>query len=211
MSRYIAITDIHGECEKLKNLISKLDIRGDETFVFMGDYIDRGPDSRGVIDYLIDFGTQHKCVYLIGSHEYAYMNARKNTDEYYNFLFWNYGGPETVKSYGNFDNIYKIHGEFFESLKFYYLTDKYLFVHAGINPDYSLENQSEVDLVYIRSAFYNKKNPLKQKIIFGHTDFQKPFIAEDKIGIDLGCGKYKDAKLCGLILDNESEEFVYSD
>jgi serine/threonine protein phosphatase 1 len=106
----------------------------------------------------------------------------------------------------------KIHGDFYKNLKFYYLTDKYLFVHAGINPNYSLEEQNEVDLVYIRSAFFNHKHKLPQKIIFGHTEFDQPFISEDKIGIDLGCGKYKNAHLCGLILNEDGkEEFVYSD
>lgn len=210
MPRYIAITDIHGEIHKLNNVLSKIEMRDDDIFVFMGDYIDRGCDSKGVIDRVIELGETYKCVYLIGSHEYAYLNARKG-DSYYDYLFWNYGGPETVKSYGSFENIYKTHGEFLENLQFYYLTDNYLFVHAGINPNYSLEEQDETDLVYIRSTFYNNKHKLKQKIIFGHTEFDKPLIQNDKICIDLGCGKYKNAHLCALILDNGKEEFIYSD
>ena len=75
----------------------------------------------------------------------------------------------------------------------------------------SLEEQEETDFVYIRSAFYNSKHTLPQKIIFGHTEFDEPLIQKDKICIDLGCGKYKNAKLCALILDNGREEFVYSD
>ena len=84
-------------------------------------------------------------------------------------------------------------------------------MHAGINPEYSLEDQRETDLVYIRHKFIYSKHNLPQKIIFGHTDFDKPYIDNDKICIDLGCGKYKNAHLCALILDNEKEEFVYSD
>ena len=210
MVRYIAITDIHGELEKLEKVLSKIETRPDDIFVFMGDYIDRGPDSRGVVNKVIEISQQFKTITLIGSHEYALLHAKQ--DEYYNFLFWNYGGPATVKSYGgNFDNILETHGNFFRALEFYYLTDKYLFVHAGIDPQYSLEEQVETDLVYIRSAFYNKKHHLPQKIIFGHTEFNMPFVQDDKICIDLGCGKYKNAKLCALILDNGREEFVYSD
>lgn len=208
--RYIAITDIHGEYDKLDNLLSKITTREDDIFVFMGDYIDRGSKSKEVIDRVIKQSETHQCVYLMGSHEYAYLHAR-NHDDYFEYLFWNYGGPATVKSYGSFDNIYKIHGEFLENLKFYYLTDKYLFVHAGINPDYDLENQDEMDLVYIRHKFIYSKHKLPQKIIFGHTEFDKPYIDTDKICIDLGCGKYRNAKLCALILDNEKEEFIYSD
>lgn len=210
MARYIAITDIHGELAKLENLLSKLELREDDTFVFMGDYIDRGPDSRGVVEKIIGLGETYRCVYLIGSHEYALLHSK--SDDYYNYLFWNYGGPATVKSYGgSFDNILNIHGDFFRSLEFYYLTDDYLFVHAGINPDYPLEEQDETDLVYIRGKFIYSKHKLPQKIIFGHTEFDGPYITDDKICIDLGCGKYKDAKLCALILDNGKEEFVYSD
>ncbi len=210
MSRYIAITDIHGELGKLENLLSKIKSNSDDIFIFMGDYIDRGPNSKGVIDRVIEQSNYNKCIYLIGSHEYALMHAE--TDDYYQFLFDNYGGPATVRSYGGFQNIFRIHGEFLKNLKFYYLTDRYLFVHAGIEPNCSLENQNKVDLVYIRGRFIYSKHNLPQKIIFGHTEFDKPYIDNCKIGIDLGCGKYPYAKLCGLILDeNGKEEFVYSD
>ena len=210
MPRYIAITDIHGEYNKLENLLSKIPSKKDDIFVFMGDYIDRGPDSRKVVDRIIEQENYNKCIYLIGSHEYALLHAKQ--DDYYQWLYDNYGGPATTRSYGSFENIYRVHGEFFRNLQFYYLTDKYLFVHAGINPDYSLEDQDEVDLVYIRSKFISSPHHLPQKIIFGHTEFDKPYINEGKIGIDLGCGKYRNARLCGLILhENGREEFVYSD
>ena len=208
MPRYIAITDIHGEKRKLDSVLSQIEMRPDDVFVFLGDYIDRGPDSRGVVDRIIELGETHECVYLMGSHEYALLHAKK--DGYYQFLFDNYGGPATVRSYGSFDNIFRVHGDFFRSLKFYYLTDNYLFVHAGINPDYPLEEQDETDLVYIRNKFIYSKHSLPQKIIFGHTEFDAPFVQEDKICIDLGCGKYSDAHLCALILDNGKEEFIYS-
>ena len=210
MTRYIAITDIHGELGKLENVLSKIETRSDDIFVFMGDYIDRGPDSKGVVEKIIEISEKYETVCLIGSHEYALLHAQ--SDDYYNYLFWNYGGPATVKSYGGrFENILDVHGDFFKNLKFYHLTKDYLFVHAGFNPRYSLDEQSETDFVYIRSVFYNSKHNLPQKVIFGHTEFDAPLIQEDKICIDLGCGKYKDAKLCALILDNGNEEFVFSD
>ena len=210
MTRYIAITDIHGEFYKLENLLNKIEYTSDDTFVFMGDYIDRGAYSKEVVERIIKQSETNKCIYLIGSHEYAMLHSK--SDDYYQWLFDNYGGPATVRSYGSFENIMKIHGDFYRNLKFYYLTDKYLFVHAGINPDLPLEEQNEVDLVYIRGKFIYSKHKLPQKIIFGHTEFDEPYIDEDKIGIDLGCGKYKNAKLCGLILNEDGrEEFIYSD
>ena len=207
--RYIVLTDIHGELAKLENVLSKIETRKDDVFVFMGDYIDRGPNSKGVVDRILEQSNYNKCIYLIGSHEYALLHSKD--DDYYDYLFKNYGGPATVRSYGSFENMFRIHGEFFKNLKYYYLTDKYLFVHAGINPDYPLEKQNEVDLVYIRGKFIYSPHNLKQKIIFGHTEFQKPYVDEGKIGIDLGCGKFPYAKLCALILDNGKEQFVYSD
>lgn len=209
MPRYIAITDIHGELDKLISVLSKIETHPDDIFVFMGDYIDRGDKSREVVDRVIKQSETHKCIYLIGSHEYAMLHAK--TDEYYGRLYDNYGGKATTKSYGSFENIMKIHGDFYRNLKFYCLTDKYLFIHAGINPAYPLEKQNEVDMVYIREKFIYSKHNLPQKIIFGHTEFDKPYISNDKIGIDLGCGKYKNAHLCALILnENGKEEFIYS-
>ena len=112
MSRYIAITDIHGELEKLNSVLSKIEFRDDDIIVFLGDYIDRGPDSKGVVERVLELGEKHKCVYLIGSHEYALLHSKN--DEYYDYLFWNYGGPATVKSYGGrFENILNTHGDFF--------------------------------------------------------------------------------------------------
>jgi len=205
--RLIAITDIHGELGKLNSLLAKLDVTSDDTIIFMGDYIDRGPDSKGVIDKVISMGEICKCIYLKGSHEYAYLNARKG-DEYYDFLFWNYGGVQTVESYGSFDEIYNVHGEFLENLKPYYITDDYLFIHAGIRPNVPFEEQDERDFYYIRGEFIYKKHSLPQKIIFGHTDFKVPQVQDDKICIDTGCGKYPNAVLTAVILPEE--KFVVS-
>lgn len=209
MIRLIGISDIHGEYEKLCAVLDKVAPKKEDTIIFMGDYIDRGAKSREVVDKIIDMQNVCNCVYLIGSHEFALLHA--SSDDYYHYLFWNYGGDKTAESYGSFDNIFKVHGDFFKSLKFYHLTDKYLFVHAGINPKCPLEEQNEVDMVYIRRNFYEHKHNLPQKIIFGHTEFDTPQIQEDKICIDTGCGKYKTAPLTAIICENGRETFVNSD
>ena len=98
MPRYIAITDIHGELGKLESVLSKIETRPDDIFVFMGDYIDRGPDSKGVVEKVMEISEKFQTICLIGSHEYALLHAKQ--DDYYDYLFWNYGGPATVKSYG---------------------------------------------------------------------------------------------------------------
>lgn len=209
MARLFGISDIHGEYDKLCAVIDKISPQKNDKIVFMGDYIDRGLKSRAVVDKLIDLGDVCHCVYLIGSHEYAMIHAK--TDDYYNYLFWNYGGDSTVKSYGSFENIMKIHGEFFRNLKFYHIEGKYLFVHAGLRNGIPIEDQNEEDMVYIRSEFYNKKHSFQYKIIFGHTEFDEPQVQDDKICIDTGCGKYKNASLTAVVIENGSESFVNSD
>ena len=206
-NRIIGITDIHGELGKLESLLEKLDLTPDDTIVFMGDYIDRGKNSKGVIDKIISLSEFCKCMYLKGSHEYAYLNARKG-DEYYKYLFWNYGGVQTVESYGSFENIYKIHGEFLESLLPYYETEDYFFIHAGLRLNIPLEEQQEEDFFYIRSEFYSHKTNFPKKIIFGHTEFDEPQVQADKICIDTGCGKYPNAVLTAIICPEET--FVHS-
>lgn len=208
MKRIIGISDIHGEYDKLCTVLDKISPKKDDTIVFMGDYIDRGKKSREVVDKIIDMQNICNCVYLIGSHEYAMLHA--NLDDYYNYLFWNYGGDATVDSYGSFDNIMKIHGNFFNSLKPYHIIGDYLFVHAGLRVGVPIEEQDLTDMVYIRSEFYKKKHNFPYKIIFGHTEFDEPQIQEDKICIDTGCGKYKDAPLTAIIIENVFETFVDS-
>lgn len=205
--RTIAITDIHGEIAKLDSLLEKLCITPSDTIIFLGDYIDRGADSKGVVDRIISLGTICNCIYLKGSHEYAFLKAREG-DEYYKYLFWNYGGVQTAASYGGFENIYKVHGEFFENLKPYYETEKYFFIHAGLRPGVPLNEQAEEDFYYIRGEFIYQKTDMDKKIIFGHTEFDKPLVQADKICIDTGCGKYPNAVLTAIICG--SEQFVHS-
>ncbi|MBR5555281.1 serine/threonine protein phosphatase [bacterium] len=209
MARIIGISDIHGEYVKLCAVLDKLSPNKDDTIVFMGDYIDRGAKSRDVVDKIISMQDVCNCVYLIGSHEYALLHADR--DEYYNYLFWNYGGPNTVQSYGSYENIFKIHGEFFNSLKFYHIIDNYVFVHAGFNIKYPIDEQDEVDMVYIRRNFYEHKHNFPYKVIFGHTDFDCPQVQDDKICIDTGCGKYKHAPLTAFVSEDGKEYFVNSD
>ena len=208
MARIIGISDIHGELEKLCRVLDKVKLQKEDTLVFMGDYIDRGANSREVVGKIISMQEICRCIYLMGSHEYALLHAK--TDGYYRRLFWNYGGDATAQSYGGFENIMKIHGDFFTGLKYYFIKDDYLFIHAGVKTEVPLEEQKPVDMVYIRSEFYNKKHNLPYKIIFGHTEFKTPQIQDDKICIDTGCGKYKTAPLTAIIIENNSETFINS-
>ena len=120
------------------------------------------------------------------------------------------GGFKTLKDYGEeVNDIFKTHGDFFENLKLYHMTDEYFFVHGGINPNKPFDKQDEDDFLWIRHEFINNPHQLKQKVVFGHTVFAEPYLSEDKVGIDTGCGKNKDAKLTAFIC--REEIFIQSD
>ena len=201
--RLIAIGDIHGEIEKLNELLNQLALQKDDTLVFLGDYIDRGLNSKEVINCLIELSKKTNCIFLKGNHEDLLLKAleTRTENDVLNWLIA--GGGRTIDSYEKIENIFKLHSNFFDKLKPYYLTEKYLFVHAGINPNKTLEEQDEDDLLWIRDNFIYKKHKLKQKIIFGHTPFTKPYLDDDKIGINTCCGNGPDDYITALICDEE--------
>ena len=204
--RLIAVGDIHGRDDKLSSLLEKLSPQKEDTFVFLGDYIDRGNYSRHVVNRVINLSKICHCEFLLGNHEYFMLQMFKG-EKTSEFFFMTYGGKQTIESYGGLENIMNTHGYFFNSLKLYYETDKFFFVHGGVNPQKKLEEQEIMDFVMIREHFIDFPHNLKgKKVIFGHTPFSEPLIKEDKIGIDTGCGKFEDAKLTAYICN--TNEFV---
>lgn len=204
MSRLIAIGDIHGEVEKLNSLINKIEPKKSDKLIFLGDYIDRGKHSKEVITRLIDLSKITNCVFLKGNHEQLLLKIleTKSQDDIEHWLLS--GGVTTYDNYGDFPAIFKTHRDFFENLIPYHIEDKYLFVHAGINPDKELKDQTEDDFLWIREQFLNHSHNLPYKIIFGHTPFMEPLILDDKIGIDTGCGKEPGLPLTALICNDET-------
>lgn len=208
-SRLIAVGDIHGEFDKLNSLLNKLNLTDNDTTVFLGDYIDRGNNSKEVIERLIELSKQTSCIFLKGNHEDLLLKTIETRDEE-DIAHWLIsGGITTFDNYGDFPSIFNLHGEFFDNLRMYYKTDNYLFVHAGINPEKTLEEQNSDDLLWIREEFFENPHNLKQKIIFGHTIFDKPYIKDDKIGINTGCGVDKNGYLTAYICYEET--FITSD
>lgn len=209
-SRLIAVGDIHGEIEKLNSLLEKLNLKASDTVVFLGDYIDRGHNSKEVIDRLLNLSKSTNCVFLKGNHEDMLIKTRisRKEDDITHWLLS--GGITTYDNYGDYPTIFNLHGGFLENLKPYYLTEKYLFVHAGINPGKSLEYQTDDDLFWIREEFINYPHKFNQTVIFGHTPFVKPYYENRKIGIDTGCGKIPNAPLTALICGN-TLDFINSE
>lgn len=184
-----AIGDIHGCKNSLEKLIKKISPQNEDTVIFLGDYIDRGPDSKGVIEFLIDFLNTHpNTVFMKGNHEWMFYEFYKTRDPDIWKLWEINGARSTLKSYEGIENIPKGHVEFIRSTKIYYTQDEYFFVHAGVKPNKPIKEQKSEDMLWIREEFIYSDNPLKDYIVvFGHTPMEKPLIMSDKIGIDTGC------------------------
>jgi serine/threonine protein phosphatase 1 len=201
--RIFAIGDIHGYLNKLRALMSKIspDPERDQ-LVFLGDYVDRGPQSREVVDYILELQWLYpNTVCLMGNHEQMFLEYLANPRDPWTFLI--NGGVETIHSYeltGD-DPVSKLpqeHMDFLNGLKPYHDSDEYIFVHAGLRVGVPLQEQTLDDLIWIRSEFIDSPHDFGRRVIFGHTPFARPLIHPNKIGIDTGAGY--GGKLTGLVL-----------
>jgi serine/threonine protein phosphatase 1 len=195
MPRLFAIGDLHGCIDELDVLLDHLAPGADDTLVFLGDYIDRGPSPSGVIDRLVrlrDEGPQ--CVFLKGNHEDMFL-AYLGFGGHYGEAFLYNGGAATLRSYGAQGRdgaataraLPPEHLLFLRQLRTHYERDGFLFVHAGIRPGRPLSEQSEEDLVWIREEFIASPHDLGCTVLFGHTPFREVLVdAPYKIGLDTG-------------------------
>jgi serine/threonine protein phosphatase 1 len=171
--RYYIIGDIHGYYIKLKRLFDIIsgEIRENDIIIFLGDYIDRGPDSFEVIDYLLKISVMYNAVFLTGNHEDMFLDFYTRGENYFNYI--RNGGGTTIKSYISHMNrlvLPEKHKDFFNSLKIYYEGDDFIAVHAGLNPEVEkLSEQKRDDLIWVREEFYRSSRRWEKTIIFGHT------------------------------------------
>lgn len=193
MEKIFAIGDIHGCREKLERLIALIDFDDRrDTLLFIGDYIDRGPDPKGVVDYVLDLTKRlSRVVCLMGNHEQMLLNYVTHGRDRDLFLF--NGGRATLDSYGVSSAAGREevllpgdHMEFFRSLLPWYETEDYIFVHAGLRPGVPLEAQGLEDLLWIRYEFIDSSYDFGKVVVFGHTHMARPLIEPARIGIDTG-------------------------
>jgi serine/threonine protein phosphatase 1 len=193
-----AIGDIHGCCTELARLLDAIPAGAGDTIAFVGDYIDRGPDSRGVVDLLLSWRTRTpaRTVFLRGNHEDMLLSFLGEHGSHGEACLFN-GGRSTLVSYGLRPGVPRsrvvemlppAHLEFLRALEVCHVVDPYVFVHAGISPLHSLEEQREEDLLWIRDEFIRNRHRLAKTVIFGHTPQREvlwhlPY----KIGLDTGC------------------------
>jgi serine/threonine protein phosphatase 1 len=168
MTRHLAIGDIHGCITALTTLVESVALKDDDTIVFLGDYVDRGPDARAVVDLIIELGKTHNVVPLRGNHEIMMLDAREKQSWLRPWL--SYGGEETLQSYGgSFDGVPDEHIEFLQnSLIAYYECDTHFFVHACAESHRPLDGQSDAALYWRK--FGNPDLHCSGKImVCGHT------------------------------------------
>ncbi len=175
MKRILVVSDIHGELDLFEKLLKKVKYHSEkDQLVLVGDYVDRGPNSRGVLNKVMNLKRQGAIV-LRGNHDEMFIDAVNNEENAWRRWKRN-GGLVTLKSYGKDINTiedlhtveFRKHVQFIQSLEYYYETDDYIFVHAGLEPGTPLAKTDPNVLVWIREDFYNHYKGDKI-VIFGHT------------------------------------------
>lgn len=214
-----AVGDVHGCHDELRMLEQKIVLdaqafRGRKIIVMLGDYVDRGPQSRRVIEHLLGpapRGFLRVC--LAGNHEVAMLNY---LDGYLSREPWlRVGGLETLFSYGvdpaRLANLYASseevdariraaipasHVDFLRTLPVMLCSEKFVFVHAGIRPGIALEAQDEDDLLNIREEFFRAAHSLDRWVVHGHTIVDAPRLDGHRLGIDTGA--FRSGRLTAL-------------
>lgn len=222
--RVYAIGDIHGRSDLLQQLFTVIDVdvanaRPERAIqVFLGDYVDRGPDSRGVLDLLIERSRSHETVFLKGNHEAFFMDVLREPAK---LADWRqYGGLLTLMSYGvrptmnpNSDDQVTLikalaeampddHVDFLHNLRPSFTCGDFFFVHAGVRPGVSLAQQREDDLLWIREEFLNSEEDFGKYVVHGHTPASAPDIRRNRINIDTGA--YATGNLTLLTIQGDS-------
>ena len=224
-TRVYAVGDCHGGLEALRELREAIvadsasaDRIGPpaqrRVVVYLGDYIDRGPDSRGVLDLLIGeplvgFDTVH----LLGNHE-TFMRGFLDGEDVASVWLMN-GGVETLRSYGLDAPAQRValsaavpeaHRAFLDGLALSHVEGDYFFVHAGIRPGVPLEHQEENEMLWIRGPFLDSTANHGKVVVHGHSVAREPESRANRIGIDTGA--CYGGKLTALVLEGDRRRFL---
>jgi len=194
-NRLIAIGDIHGCFDQFVSLTENvLAIRKSDKIILLGDYIDRGPKIREVVDYILDLRLHgFNIVTLTGNHEFMLLDSVKG-EKYLSVWFMN-GGFDTLSSFGagSVTDMEEKYMDFFRNLPFYYLQDDFIFVHAGFNDDLPDPFSDTTQMIWSRRESYSNPKFDGKTIIHGHTPVPISYCRElvesgsRIINIDTGC------------------------
>jgi serine/threonine protein phosphatase 1 len=222
-TRVYAVGDVHGCLEELNRLLDAIDedLRQsavESHLIFLGDLVDRGPQSAGVIHRIIESELPtHGWDCLMGNHEEVMLDCYEGRRETFD-LWLRYGGVQTLESYGlrtadilgpDFDVVAAMqaaipakHIQFLNSLKDYVRLGDYLFVHAGIRPGVPPDEQSSRDLRWIRTGFLDDASDHGLMVVHGHTIVPEVEFRKNRIAVDTGC--YLTGQLSALVLESDT-------
>lgn len=169
MSRIIAIGDVHGCSQALRALLAAIAPTGGDTVITLGDYVDRGPDSRGVVQELLELQQQCQLVPLMGNHEIMMLSVLKGELE--SFVWQRYGGSATLASYnGELDSMDEAHREFLTNCHRFHETESHIFMHANFVADLELEEQPDNVLFWTHiSSVLPPRHQSGKIAVVGHT------------------------------------------
>ncbi len=225
--RVYAIGDVHGRSDLLGRL--HLAIAADATgfdgrrlLIHLGDYVDRGPDSRGVLDMLAAGPPPgFEAVNLKGNHEDMMQRVLGGDDRIATSWLLN-GGDRTLQSYGLacdaedvdierlrdglFDMVPAAHLRFLRGLAISYRAGGYFFAHAGVHPRRPLDRQREADLMWIRDSFLRHKKNFGAVVVHGHSIAPRPQLRDNRIGVDTGA--YDSGCLTCVVLEGTRRRFL---
>jgi serine/threonine protein phosphatase 1 len=213
MAPIYAVGDIHGQLDHLELALARIEADGgpDAEIVFLGDLVDRGPDCCGVIE-LLDQGLKagRNWTVIKGNHDRMFewfMEDEPRQDPHmligHHWFHERIGGTQTLASYGvdipEGTRLYQLHEraneavpqahvDFLRAQKLYHIVDDKLFVHAGIRPGVALEDQIEMDLVWIREPFLSHAEPFPWLVVHGHTALDYPKHHGNRVNLDGGAG-----------------------
>lgn len=226
--RLYAIGDVHGRLDLLQDMhgLIHADLDRNPThdwrIIHLGDYIDRGPDSKGVLDFLIHASAHDpRILSLIGNHDDGFLRYLATGDT--NGIFALHGGSDTARSYGvevDYTNpesakaaypklrdaIPQTHIDYIRLMPASVSFGDFFFCHAGVNPVVALSEQDRDDLMWIRTLFLKWTEPLDKVIIHGHTPQSAIDIQPNRVNLDTYA--WKNGKLSAIVIDGVEKRFL---
>lgn len=233
--RIYAIGDVHGCREQLAGLHRRIreDLRGrpcdDWRIVHVGDYVDRGPDIRGVIEDLIELVRDRRTYALLGNHDQWFVDFLSDP-ACREFGSWiTYGGIQTIEAYGGWvdpqmiedpaartalratllEHVPEDHLRFLSTLPHILRFGDYVFVHAGLRPGIAIERQSVRDMIWIREPFLSSPVDFGAVVVHGHTVMRQVDVRPNRIGIDTGA--VRGGELSCLVLEGRQQALLSED
>ncbi len=225
--RVYAVGDIHGRLDLLDAILARIEADhaarppAERHIIFLGDLVDRGPDSAGVVERIRQLGASDQHVHcLMGNHEEIFLRAIDGDDKALR-LFCRIGGRETMLSYGVSGEEYERldynevaerlkavvppeHQLFLSDLKEILVLGDYAFVHAGVRPGIPIAEQKLAETRWIRDPFLDHRAPLEKMVVHGHTVAEEAEFLPHRIGIDTGA--YQSDRLTALMLEDQARE-----